>query len=141
MHVTDENQNSAEKTYAIRAVERTCDILDTLGAANAPVTLTDLARLGFTELGSTRDRLRALPGGILPLFARAADADQSLRLLGELLAVAPTELGRALGNQDAADRLIRVLGASRGLGEFLLRHPEELAALAEPLPELPDRDG
>jgi IclR family acetate operon transcriptional repressor len=43
LHVTDENQNSAEKTYAIRAVDRTCDILDTLGAANAPVTLTDLA--------------------------------------------------------------------------------------------------
>jgi IclR family acetate operon transcriptional repressor len=41
--VTNESPNAAEKSYAIRAVERTCDILDTLAAANAPVTLSDLA--------------------------------------------------------------------------------------------------
>jgi glutamate-ammonia-ligase adenylyltransferase len=103
-------------------------------------TLTELAKLGFTELGSTRDLLDDLPDDIVQWFAHAADADQALRLLGELRAHSRTDLDRVLKVPGAADRLIRVLGASRGLGDFFLRHPAELAALASPLGTLPDRD-
>ena len=104
-------------------------------------TLTELARLGFTELGDADALVRDLDGGLVPLFAHAADADQALRLLGELRERASTQLDRLLAAPDAADRLIRILGASRGIAEFFLRHPDELSALQSPLEALPDFDG
>jgi glutamate-ammonia-ligase adenylyltransferase len=103
-------------------------------------SLTELAKLGFTELGSTRDLLDGLPDDVIPHFANAADADQALRLLGELRARASTELDVLLAIPDATDRLVRILGASRGIAEFFLRHPGELAALAAPLTSLPTVD-
>ena len=45
-----------------------------------------------------------------------------------------------LADPDAAARLIRVLGASSGLGDFFQRHPGELGALLEPLAEPPTGD-
>ena len=102
--------------------------------------LTELAKLGFTELGATRELLADLPDDIAPWFAHAADADQALHLLGELKLAGAAELAKVLKVPDAADRLIRILGASRGLGEFFLRHPRELACLAKPLGALPSRD-
>jgi len=104
------------------------------------MTLTELARLGFTELGSTRDLLEDLPEDVTRWFASAADADQALRCLVDLRAHAPAEVAAILKSPDAAGRLIRVLGASRGLAEFFTRHPGELAALAEPLDALPTLD-
>jgi glutamate-ammonia-ligase adenylyltransferase len=104
-------------------------------------TLTELARLGFTELGDADALVRDLDGDLVPLFAHAADADQALRLLGELRERAGSQLGRVLAKPDAADRLIRILGASRGIAEFFLRHPDELSALQNPLETLPDFDG
>ncbi|HEY5320992.1 MAG TPA: bifunctional [glutamine synthetase] adenylyltransferase/[glutamine synthetase]-adenylyl-L-tyrosine phosphorylase, partial [Galbitalea sp.] len=101
-------------------------------------TLTELARLGFTELGSARAVLDSFPEDLVVRFAHAADADQALRLLVELRETAPAPLGQLLKSGDAAERLLRVLGASVGLGEFLLRHPDELAALSSPLTVLPD---
>ncbi|MCU1535420.1 MAG: hypothetical protein JWR53_1901, partial [Glaciihabitans sp.] len=44
-------------------------------------TLTELARLGFTELGVTRELLAPLPPELVAHFASAADADQALRML------------------------------------------------------------
>jgi [glutamine synthetase] adenylyltransferase / [glutamine synthetase]-adenylyl-L-tyrosine phosphorylase len=103
-------------------------------------TLTELARLGFTELGESGALVDGLANEVIPHFAHAADADQALRLLGELREHAPRELDAILADDDAADRLIRVLGASRGIAEYFLRHPEELAILLEPLLRLPDAD-
>jgi glutamate-ammonia-ligase adenylyltransferase len=102
--------------------------------------LTELARLGFTELGSTGELVGALPDELVQHFAHAADADQALRLLGELRASAPKQLEKLLADSGAADRLVRILGASRGIAEFFLRHPAELAALTKPLTNLPDAD-
>ncbi len=97
-------------------------------------TLTELARLGFAELSGTSARLAVLDApDLLPSFANAADPDQALRLLLDLRDSAPTELAAVLSDEDAASRLVLVLGASLGLGEFLSRHPGQLAALAEPL--------
>ncbi len=97
-------------------------------------TLTDLAKLGFSELGETSERLAALDAPhIVPHFASAADPDQALRLLMLLRESAPSEVSALLGDDGAAARLVQVLGASAGLGEFFARHPAELAVLAAPL--------
>lgn len=109
-------------------------------------TLTDLARLGFTELDPTVALLAELSallgdripvGDLLPAFAHAADPDLALRLLAQLLRQSFTETVALIGDARAADKLIRVLGASAGLGEFLLRHPQELSMLALPYSDPP----
>ncbi|MET4780113.1 bifunctional [glutamine synthetase] adenylyltransferase/[glutamine synthetase]-adenylyl-L-tyrosine phosphorylase [Glaciihabitans sp. UYNi722] len=104
--------------------------------ARAQTTLTELARLGFAELDSTTGLLAELgeerAGELLQFFADAADPDQALRCLLELLRQSPDEVSALLRDSDAGHRLIRVLGASRGLADFFLRRPEELVALAEP---------
>ncbi len=103
--------------------------------AREQTTLTDLARLGFAELDPTAELLGELGAGrashLLPFFADAADPDQALRMLVALLRQSPGESEALLSDADGAHRLIRVLGASRGLGEFFLRRPQELSALAE----------
>ena len=98
-------------------------------------TLTDLARLGFADLESSRDRLAeaGFDEGVVPFFATAADPDQALMLLCRLRENAPAQLGAVMADDAAAARLVRVLGASEGLGEFLLRRPAELEAIAQPV--------
>ena len=96
-------------------------------------TLTDLARLGFAELGEASERLMSVDAALVPHFARAADPDQALLLLGRLREQWPAQLDAVLADDEAVGRLVRVLGASIGLGEFLLRRPEELAALSTAL--------
>ena len=107
-----------------------------------PTTLTDLARLGFSDLGGARSLLDELGSDIpldelLPVFAVSADTDQALTALVGLLRRDRAATVATVGKPDAAERLIRVLGASTGLGEFLLRHPEELTALGESFPGPP----
>ncbi|HEU4849031.1 MAG TPA: bifunctional [glutamine synthetase] adenylyltransferase/[glutamine synthetase]-adenylyl-L-tyrosine phosphorylase, partial [Terrimesophilobacter sp.] len=100
-------------------------------------SLTELARLGFAELGVAGSQLAGFDVGLVPLFALAADPDQALQHLVHLREQSPGELSRALAAPDAAARLIRVLGASAGLGEFFRRRPQELAALSAPFTRLP----
>lgn len=97
--------------------------------------LTDLARLGFAELGGTPALLDELgdSSAYLAFFVEAGDPDQALRMLGSLQRAAPSETAAILAEAESARRLIRVLGASAGLAEFFLRRPAELAALARPL--------
>jgi [glutamine synthetase] adenylyltransferase / [glutamine synthetase]-adenylyl-L-tyrosine phosphorylase len=99
----------------------------------ATTTLTELARYGFADLGSAGDALSALPDGITPLFASTADPDQALRLLGALRETAPNVVAAILKQEAAAQRLLRVLGASEGMGAFLLRQPQHAKALLTPL--------
>lgn len=97
-------------------------------------TLTDLARLGFAELGSTNALLAELDAGdVVQHFAKAADPDQALRKLIDLREQAPVEVSALLRSEDAAARLIQVLGASEGLADFFSRRPEELVALGTPV--------
>ncbi|MCU1414724.1 MAG: glutamine-synthetase adenylyltransferase [Microbacteriaceae bacterium] len=101
-------------------------------------TLTDLARLGFAELDQATALLAELElirpvTDLLPLFADAADSDQALRMLAALLRRWPSETGNILDDAESARRLVRILGASSGLAEFLLRRPEELVALSTAL--------
>jgi len=99
-----------------------------------PTTLTELARLGFTDLERAQRRLGELGRpGIAHRLAIAADPDQALDRMLRLRERAPRELGRATARDDAADRLIRLLGASEGLTGFLLRRPEEIPEVVKAL--------
>ena len=111
--------------------------------------LSDLARLGFASLDTTNALLgevAELVGAsasvetILPHFAHAADPDQALRMLTALLRQAPVETIALLEHPSAADRLVRVLGASNGLAEFFLRHPVQLSALVETMRRPPSAE-
>ncbi|WP_168915665.1 bifunctional [glutamine synthetase] adenylyltransferase/[glutamine synthetase]-adenylyl-L-tyrosine phosphorylase [Microcella flavibacter] len=98
------------------------------------LTLTELARLGFAELSDARDAL----GGYerhLEAFALAADPDRALRLLRRLDEQHRDALAEVLDDEQWCARLLRVLGASEGLADFLRRRPAELRALRVPLPE------
>jgi glutamate-ammonia-ligase adenylyltransferase len=94
---------------------------------------TELARLGFADLSRALEHLDGFDPAILPAFAAAADPDQALTLLSRIGDSAVP----LLADPDAAARLIRLLGASSGLGDFLARHPQQLEALQSRLPALP----
>src|SRR5690606_35230495 len=93
--------------------------------------LSELARLGFSELALSRDRLAAFDEQLTPLFGQAADPDQALDALGRLRERGPAQVAALLSEPETAARLIRLLGASSGLAEFFERHPDELAHLRE----------
>jgi len=112
--------------------------------ARRQLTLTELARVGFADLGEVRERLdeaRALDGPdideLLPLLARTASPDAALGALVRLLRQESEDLRALLGREGALLRLLRVVGASTGLTEFFLRHPDELTVLAESRASLP----
>ncbi len=96
-------------------------------------TLTELAKIGFAGLSSASEALASVPAAVTPLFAAAADPDQALRFLGTLREAAPDAVADILTHEADAQRLLRVLGASEGMAGFLVRHPEQLAALRDPL--------
>ena len=96
-------------------------------------TLTELAKLGFADLGAAQSALAEMPAEFLPTFAVAADPDQAVRLLDALRAIDETRVGVVLQDAGATERLVRVLGASAGLASFLERHPDQLAVFADPL--------
>ncbi|THG35119.1 bifunctional [glutamine synthetase] adenylyltransferase/[glutamine synthetase]-adenylyl-L-tyrosine phosphorylase [Glaciibacter flavus] len=114
---------------------------------STPFSLTELARAGFSDLTSAAADLAELEHGVvtdarelLPAFAHAADPDTALGCTLALGRQADGELRRILSRTDAAERLIRLVGASPGFGEFFLRHPRELDVLRHPLSVLPAAD-
>ncbi|MHA6667995.1 bifunctional [glutamine synthetase] adenylyltransferase/[glutamine synthetase]-adenylyl-L-tyrosine phosphorylase [Homoserinimonas sp. A447] len=105
-------------------------------------SLTALARLGFASLGRAASLIAEVSevhpiDQVLPVFSDAANPDQALARLNDLLLASRADVEPLLGKPDAARRLIRTLGASGGIAEFFLRHPTELTALADPVIEPP----
>lgn len=107
---------------------------------------SELARLGFAELSESLQRIADLearfgsglqvPVSDAPaLWESTADPDGALRALERLLERAPDELRPVLADEAATERLVRLLGASVGLGEFLHRRPAEIALLLGPVTE------
>ncbi len=97
-----------------------------------------LARLGFAEPDVARRALAGLgeaAGPLLDSASRAADPDQAFAHLARLVTAAPDRkalLAALADDGDVRDRLLRVLGASTGLAEHLVRHPEHWHDLADP---------
>ncbi|WP_020573273.1 bifunctional [glutamine synthetase] adenylyltransferase/[glutamine synthetase]-adenylyl-L-tyrosine phosphorylase [Actinopolymorpha alba] len=97
-----------------------------------------LARLGFVEPDAVLSRLPAFgaaPDRLVDAASRAADPDQAFAFLTSMLEVVDdrAEFETALAeNPQLRDRLLRVLGASAGLAEHLLRHPEHWHELTDP---------
>ena len=87
--------------------------------------LSELARHGFSELSVAKARLEQL-GVPAEQFSPAAHPDQALWFWERLVDTHPTVMASLALDQQAAVRLATLLGASTGLGEFFLRHPDQL---------------
>jgi glutamate-ammonia-ligase adenylyltransferase len=98
------------------------------------LSLGQLARAGFQELGESRDALTALAAGVdrpvaelLDAFGRAADPDAALACIAEFGERHPAVL-RGLGETEWR-RLALLVGASPALGGFFVRHPGRLGRI------------
>lgn len=96
-------------------------------------SLSELARLGFEELSETIPKLDELVGLVgdvghaaLAPISSSPSPDRALTALIELSRLHKKEIVKLLSNPQQASRLCAVLGASDGLTEFILRHPESL---------------
>jgi [glutamine synthetase] adenylyltransferase / [glutamine synthetase]-adenylyl-L-tyrosine phosphorylase len=105
-------------------------------------TLGRLARAGFDDLDRAAASLESLAAAsgvdedrLLAAFAHAGDPDEALAAVLRLEERAPHEVNPVLGQEASAERMVRLLGASRGFADFLLRHPAELAVMHQvPVP-------
>ncbi|MBP3978550.1 bifunctional [glutamine synthetase] adenylyltransferase/[glutamine synthetase]-adenylyl-L-tyrosine phosphorylase [Microbacterium sp. BLY] len=113
---------------------------------DASVSLSALARLGFAELSEAAESLAELetllgvPRAALLDAAVAADPDAAVRGLLRVARRDPSALRALVDDGDTRRRVWRVFGASVGLAEFFLRHPDELTVLAAPVDALPGAD-
>ncbi|MFD7871049.1 bifunctional [glutamine synthetase] adenylyltransferase/[glutamine synthetase]-adenylyl-L-tyrosine phosphorylase [Microbacterium sp. NPDC059771] len=113
---------------------------------DASVSLSALARIGFSELSeaaaslaeleSLLDRPRA---GLLDGMG-AADPDAAVRGLLRVARRDPEAVRPLVDDAEARRTVWRVFGASTGLAEFFLRHPAQLSVLGEPVSALPSAD-
>ena len=92
-----------------------------------------LAQFGFVNLGDAREILTARswePGW----FCFAASPDKSIAWLARLADIDEGAVAKALVDSDSRlrDGLIRVLGASDGLAEFVLRSPQSFVRALAP---------
>lgn len=107
------------------------------------VSLSALARLGFAELSEAAASLTELaeilgsPRTEILDAAGVADPDAAVRGLVRVARRDPAPVKEMLDDADTRHRAWRVFGASEGLADFFLRHPEELRALTVPIDVLP----
>ncbi len=98
---------------------------------------SSLARLGFTELSAAAAALEELSSLVeidratLIDGAVAADPDLAAEALLRVAWRDPSVLKELLRDTDSRAVVWRVFGASTGLADFFLRHPDELSVLAE----------
>ena len=97
----------------------------------AAPSLTDLARVGFVDLSGARELL--VSNGFDPQWFRvAASADNAVRWLSRLAESNRNLLDGVLAVTEHRTALIRVLGVSDGLAEFLVRKPDALNRVLPP---------
>ncbi|MEO3888998.1 bifunctional [glutamine synthetase] adenylyltransferase/[glutamine synthetase]-adenylyl-L-tyrosine phosphorylase [Nonomuraea sp. B5E05] len=98
-------------------------------------TAARLAKLGFAD-GARAARLVGQAGAelddLLESLVDVADPDQALASLARLAERDPSVPGKLRADGELRARLVAVLGVSEALGEHLVRHPEQVALLAEP---------
>lgn len=109
-----------------------------MSASERSTALTGLARLGFGDLAAAADLLDELEQTLglnrdallTDAVASAADPDAALGALARISRRDPAPVRELRGDARGWRALWALLGASSGFGDFYLRHPEELAALA-----------
>ncbi|MFJ4225227.1 bifunctional [glutamine synthetase] adenylyltransferase/[glutamine synthetase]-adenylyl-L-tyrosine phosphorylase [Microbacterium sp. NPDC089695] len=107
------------------------------------VSLSALARLGFTELSAASAELAELAELVgvdrstLVAGAVAADPDAAVEGMLRVARRDPAPLAALIRDASARARVWRVFGASDGFADYFLRHPEELPVLGVELDELP----
>ena len=108
-------------------------------------TLTELAKLGFTDLSGTVAKLDQLVAKIgdagrtsLAQISQSASPDQALNALLDLADLEPKVLKKLLGRESSAKNVVFVLGASSALVDFIRRRPQALSLL-EKVSALPNR--
>lgn len=101
---------------------------------HATITLSEIARAGFQDLGEARDSLTTLgaqlgypPSAFLPALSAAADPDAALRRVRRLA----DQHREVLSEIDFAEfgTLCLLVGASPALGDFFARHPDRLVEI------------
>lgn len=104
----------------------------------SPSTLSLLARAGFTELDAARDALDVL-GADPEDFAHAANSDQAAHFLVAMREKDPVAFQALWSQPTHRRRIITLTGVSTGIGEFLLRRPDQWNLVGAVLRRLPDQ--
>lgn len=107
--------------------------------------LSELARLGFESLSETVSKLDALVDLVgdwgrpaLSHLSKTASPDAALNHLLRLAETNGKLVAKLLSNEDSALRLCRILGASDGIAEILLRQPS-LLEIFRGKPQIPKK--
>ncbi|MEN9953577.1 MAG: hypothetical protein RL028_179 [Actinomycetota bacterium] len=102
-------------------------------------SLSELARLGFEALSETVPKLEQLVKlvgdrghGALAAISASSSPDRALDALIRLAELDAKTLSKILAKHEQAERLCRVLAASNGLSDFLLRHPQLISLFTAP---------
>ncbi|MFM9095976.1 MAG: bifunctional [glutamine synthetase] adenylyltransferase/[glutamine synthetase]-adenylyl-L-tyrosine phosphorylase, partial [Actinomycetes bacterium] len=93
-----------------------------------------LIRSGFLDIDKTKDLLSSLkfatPKDVLLYeFSQVAKPDEALLLLVRILEKNNQKFNKTIEDDLIRIRLLKVLGSSTGLGEFLINHPEDVEVL------------
>lgn len=111
-----------------------------------PTTLSELAKYGFVELGSTIAKLDTLVSQVgdsgraaLASLAKSANPDLALNALLDFADLDKKIVKRLLSKAESADRLCVTLGASSALVDFIKRAPQTLSYFEKPITQLVDQ--
>lgn len=103
-------------------------------------SLSELARLGFESLSETvpkLERLVRLVGdrghAALAAISACSSPDRALDVLIRLAEIDFKPLAKLIAKQEQAERLCRVVAASNGLADFIIRHPESISLFSKPV--------
>ena len=106
-----------------------------------PTGLSDFARYGFSDLSGAVSKLEALVGLVgdaghtaVSALSGAPDPDQALNALLNFAERDKATIKRLLSKTESADRLCRLLGASKSLTDFLRRHPDAMSVFEKTYP-------
>ena len=107
------------------------------------LALSDVAKAGFIDLRRGRETAEALGhltgcdvSVVLAVLGVAAEPDVAGSTLFEMFSADPELAVRCGSDRAWFEATVRVIGASRGLGEFLTRHPERIDGLRTPRTDL-----
>ena len=108
--------------------------------SRSPSSLSILARAGFADLDHAKRAIDAL-GVEAQDFHSAADPDLAAATMLALAERDAKKFRVLFANTDCRQRLVQLAGVSRGLSEFLKRHPDQWDVVKKPLKNPLDQNG